>query len=157
MRRQRFRERKKRSSKRASSQEPEVKGEEEKDKPDQNPPWFEKLVSTLAVLSHLVRNEGCGKSVVLEALGTSLTFPSMAWDRVIVVTNIPSIINVDIIVQGLFDLYKFTQSHAPARGNRRQSRNKTAIVNGPIEPREIYKDIIDDISVLQAFCYLSIT
>ena len=99
LRRQRFRERKKRSSKRASSQEPDAKGGEERS--DQNPPWFEKLVSTLAVLRHLIRNECCGKDVALDALGTSLVFPSMAWDRIIVITNIPSSINVDIVVQGV--------------------------------------------------------
>ena len=98
MRRQRFRERKKRNCKRATSQELEAKSEE--DRSDQNPLWFEKLVSTLAVVRHLVRNETCGKTAALDALGASLTFPSMAWDRVIVVTNIPSSISVDIVIQG---------------------------------------------------------
>ncbi|XP_028400510.1 probable E3 ubiquitin-protein ligase HECTD4 [Dendronephthya gigantea] len=99
LRRQRFRERKKRSSKRASSQEPDAKGGEERC--NQNPPWFEKLVTTLAVLRHLIRNESCGRDVALDALGTSLVFPSMAWDRVIVVTNIPSSVNIDLVVQGI--------------------------------------------------------
>ena len=73
----------------------------EADRADQNPPWFEKLVSTLSVLSHLVRNESCGKAVALDALGTSLAFSSMAWDRVIVVTHIPSNVSVDVVIQGL--------------------------------------------------------
>ena len=98
MRRQRFRERKKRNSKKAASQEADSKSEE--DRSDHTPPWFEKLVSTLAVLRHLVQNESCGKNVALDALGTSLAFPSVAWDRVIVVTNIPSSISVDVVIQG---------------------------------------------------------
>jgi hypothetical protein len=75
-----------------------VRSEEER--LEQTPAWYEKLVSTLAVLRHLVRNESCGKSVALDALGTSVVFPSMAWDRVIVVTNIPSSISVDVVIQG---------------------------------------------------------
>lgn len=72
----------------------------EEDKPDATPPWFEKLVSTIAVLRHVVLNETCGKSVALDALGTSLSFPSLAWDRVIVLTNIPSSISAEVVIQG---------------------------------------------------------
>ena len=52
------------------------------------------------MVRHLVRNETCGKAAALDALGASLAFPSMAWDRVIVVTNIPSSISVDVVIQG---------------------------------------------------------
>ena len=103
LRRQRFRERKKRNSKKAASLEPEARSEEER--PEQNPQWFEKLVSTLAVLRHLVRNESSGKSVALDALGTSLVFPSTAWDRIIVITNIPSSISVDVITEGSWNRF----------------------------------------------------
>lgn len=101
LRRQRIRERKKRISKRASSQETEVKGDD-KEKYDQlSPPWFEKLVGTLAVLRHLVSNANGGKTAVLEAMLASLTLPSLACDRVLVVTNIPINISTETIVEGI--------------------------------------------------------
>ena len=99
LRRQRVRERRKRTSKYGSPRNAEGKGEEEREQVC--PPWFKKLASTLAVLHHLVDKENNGRSVALDALVTSLSFSSMAWDRVLVVTNIPVSVTMETIIEGI--------------------------------------------------------
>ena len=73
----------------------------EDDRAEENPAWFGRLLRTLVALRHLVHKDSSGKSLVLDVLRTSLPLPSMAWNRVIVITNIPHEFSFDVVIQGV--------------------------------------------------------